>query len=70
MQFFKRFFQQSPNSSNQWCMTYMDSNSFRRARVTDILKDSGIEVIPSTDHILVKKDQHVQALNVLRSHGY
>lgn len=68
MSFFKRIFQRQ--ESTLWCVTYIDTNTFRRDRVMVILKDAGIEVKPSTDHLLVKQNQYDHAMNVLKEHGY
>lgn len=71
MNFIKRIFQKKEQDpSTEWCMTYFDSNSFRRDRVMDFLKEAGIEVKPSANHLLVKQDQYNQAMDVLKKHGY
>ncbi len=70
MNFFRQFFQKDQDPSNPWCITYIDSNNFRRDRVMVILREAGIEVKPSEHHLLVKQDQYDLAMSKLKSHGY
>ena len=66
--FFNRLFKK--DDSTEWCLTYLDVNSFRRDRVMSLLKDSGLDVRPSSNSLLVKQEEFTQAMNVLKKHGY
>lgn len=71
MNFFMRLFQKDKlDPSTEWCMTFFDSNPFRRDRVMGFLKEAGIDVKSSANHLLVKQDQYEQAMNVLKRLGY
>ncbi|MEW9668002.1 hypothetical protein [Ammoniphilus sp. 3BR4] len=69
MNFLKRIFQKQ-DPSTLWCVTYIDTNTFRRDRVMAILKEAGVEVKPSADHLLVKQDHYDHAMSILKGHGY
>ncbi|WP_134702679.1 hypothetical protein [Ammoniphilus sp. YIM 78166] len=58
------------DSSKGWCILYIDTNSFRRDRVFEILQESGLEVKASQEQLLVKQEQYDHAMGVLKSHGY
>lgn len=66
--FFQRLFQK--DDSAEWCTTYIDMNTFRRDRVINLLKDSGLEVRLYSHSVLVKQDEYGQAMSVLKEHGY
>lgn len=66
--FFNRLFEK--NDSTEWCLTYIDVNSFRRDRVLHLLTDAGLDVRRSSDSLLVKQEQFSEAMNVLKQHGY
>ncbi|RXT03721.1 hypothetical protein [Ammoniphilus sp. CFH 90114] len=58
------------DSSRLWCIIYIDSNTFRRDRVGEILRDAGVLVKSSEEHLFVTQEQYDQALVVLKHHGY
>lgn len=70
LSFLKRIFKKNQDPVNEWCITYIDINNFRRDRVMVILREAGIDVKSSKNHLLVTQSQYNEAMDVLRSHGY